>query len=835
MSMRAVVEPNNVATFPGFPVEFSVTVTNALHLVDAFSVRVLGVDPAWVVVDQERLQLFPGTVGVFQVRVNLPEDFPSGRRTLTVQVLSDLAPTKPTLLTITLDIDARPRVTMAADPVLFVAGSKAQFALTVTNEGNSPTRVEFACEDPESTSTSTFDRPVLELGPGEQRSTTMRVKGKRPWFGQPTQRILNLSLIGGSPGSERSVTIAHRPRVSRLMVSFIGLLVAASIFGIVFSRNLTSVVESTAIDPALLEQAFGSASPGAGVAPGAITGTVTARSSGDGIPGATVEVFLADEPSLPVRSVATDEDGAFTVDNMGTGPFRLRAVAGGFDSRWLGDVAEFVNALPVKVEPGGTVGGFEIVLGGQPATLRGGVVGGTVVGARVEVIAPAAATGGVEDATLAAIEVDDTGVFEFTDIPAPGEYKLRVRRIGSITTVLTLQLGAGETREGVTVQLRTGDGLIGGTVFGTDGPLGGASVVIVSPDTEAGTLTLTSGAVGSFTVPGLLTPNSYSVNVTADGYAPQSLTVSLTSGQQLADLNVTLEPSTGSVTGRLRSALGGNLGGAPVTLTNGQTTWSTTSLTVDDPRTPDLDESGTYSLSNIPIPGVYTLTLGGGDTVPVIRNVVLIPLERNQIVDADLVGSVAVVRGTVRDQEGPAGGVTIIVSDGVNTRQVLTATSCVDGTTDCVGTYRVESLAPGTYTITYRRVGSAPVSRQAVLSGGDQLVSDVTLAPRASITVRLCSSGTVTNGVTTCSSSTLLVGYQTRLWLESAFPGGEPLGSLLTGSTGSVQFNDLDAPLRYVVDIAQAAGEAPVSSSVISLGASQALAVDIIVPLGEDS
>lgn len=832
MSMRAVVEPRKITTYPGFPVDFVVTVTNALHLVDAYTVRVLGVDPDWVTVDQERLQLFPGTVGEFQVRVDLPDDFPSGRRTLTIQVLSDLAPTKPTLLTLILDIDAQARVSMVVDPVLAIAGSKAQFAITVTNEGNSAARVELACDDPENNSVSTFDRPVLELGPGEQRSTTMRLKGKRPWFGQPVARILTLSLIGGSPGSERSVTIAHRPRISRIMVSFAGLLLAASVFGIVFSSNLTSVVDSVAIDPALLEQAFGSASPGAGLAPGQIRGTVVARSSGEGIAGATVEVFLADDPTLPVRSVATDEEGVFTVDNMGTGPFRLRAVAGGFDNRFLGDVAEFLNSLPVPVEPGGTVEVPGIVLGGQPATLKGSVVGGSVVGARIEVIVPAAATGGVSDATLATLEVDDTGLFEFTGIPAPGEYVLRVRRIGSITTVIRLQLGAGEVREGVTVQLRSGDGEISGVVFDEAGALGGATVKVTSPDVEAGTLTLTTGSVGSFSIPGLLTPASYSVEVSADGFRTQSFTASLVSGQKLTDLSVSLEPSTGSVTGVLRSVEGERLGGVSVSLTNGETTWSTSSLTVDDPGT-EADEIGTYNVSGIPVPGVYTLTLGGGNYVGSVRNVVLTPLARNEVADATLVSAVALVTGTVSDPAGPAGGVSVIVSDGINTREVRTATSCLDASTTCLGTYRVEALPPGTYTITYRRTGSTPVSRQAVLAGGDSFVSDVKLSSRASIRVRLCSQGTTSStGVFTCSTGSILVGFQTRIWVETEFPGGSPLGSLLTGGDGSAQFNDLDAPLRYVVDIAQAAGGTPVTSAVIALRAAQALVIDLLVPLG---
>jgi len=67
---------------------------------------------------------------------------------------------------------------------------------------------------------------------------------------------------------------------------------------------------------------------------------------------------------------------------------------------------------------------------------------------------------------------------------------------------------------------------------------------------------------------------------------------------------------------------GARLGGVPVSLSNGETTWTTSTLTVDNPAT-EVDEIGTYELSRIPVPGVYTLTLGGGNYVRVVRNVVL--------------------------------------------------------------------------------------------------------------------------------------------------------------------------------------------------------------------
>jgi hypothetical protein len=154
-------------------------------------------------------------------------------------------------------------------------------------------------------------------------------------------------------------------------------------------------------------------------------------------------VYLTAVPDRPIRSVATAEDGTYIVDNLGPGPFRLRAVAAGYDSRWFGDVAAFENSPDVSLTGGEKREAVDMLLGGQPATVKGVVVGGLVDGAIVDLIVPAAVTGGINDAVIGNKPVDDTGVFEFTNVPAPGTYTLRVRKTGSITTQLSIQLAGG--------------------------------------------------------------------------------------------------------------------------------------------------------------------------------------------------------------------------------------------------------------------------------------------------------------------------------------------------------------------------------------------------------
>ncbi|MEY3493828.1 MAG: hypothetical protein RL413_1246, partial [Actinomycetota bacterium] len=68
------------------------------------------------------------------------------------------------------------------------------------------------------------------------------------------------------------------------------------------------------------------------------------------------------------------------------------------------------------------------------------------------------------------------------------------------------------------------------------------------------------------------------------------------------------------------------------------------------------------------------------------------------------------------------------------------------------------------------------------------------------------------------------------IWKEAAYPGGSPLGALLTSATGAVTFSNLDAPTRYVIEVSAVAGDPPITSRIVSLGASETLTVGIAVP-----
>ncbi|MEY3035243.1 MAG: hypothetical protein RLZ86_1865, partial [Actinomycetota bacterium] len=226
--------------------------------------------------------------------------------------------------------------------------------------------------------------------------------------------------------------------------------------------------------------------------------------------------------------------------------------------------------------------------------------------------------------------------------------------------------------------------------------------------------------------------------------------------------------------------------------------------------------------------GIYTLSVGGGDFSTVVRNVVLSSSSLNVQLNFDLVASTGQVSGRVTDASGPVGGVTVRISNGLVTRLTTTASSCPPGVTDCVGRYRLEGIAPGTYTLSFTRTGSEPAARQVVIVPGGDVTADVVLRPRAGIKVFVCTSVTATSP-TSCTGGAKS-GYQVRIWKESAYPGGAPVGSLLTAADGSVTFNGLDAPTRYVIEVAAVAGDPAITSRLVSLGASQSLSIGVTVP-----
>src|SRR5690606_18333758 len=155
-------------------------------------------------------------------------------------------------------------------------------------------------------------------------------------------------------------------------------------------------------------------------------------------------------------------------------------------------------------------------------------------------------------AVVSTVPIGSDGAFRLDGVVSPSVYDLTVTKPGFAGTTQRIDLAGGETRSGVQLRLRSGDGLVTGTVSGPDGPLGDVLVTATSGGTTITTVSLTTEDVGTFLLRGLVTPGTWTITVSKDGWTTQSTTVSLAQAQKVEGLELHLSPSAGSLSGTVR-------------------------------------------------------------------------------------------------------------------------------------------------------------------------------------------------------------------------------------------------------------------------------------------
>jgi len=811
--MKVRVEPTRADIGPVGPAVFSVEIYNPDAVIRSYELAVLGVDPSWCRIAADEgsgLALFPDSTGYATVVVDLPPDLPAGPQHLALQVTETTGTDRPELIDLVVERAPERRALLEIHPPLVTGGRRAAFSLVMENTGNTPVELAPAATDLQDAVRADFDPPAVTLAPRERRITALTVTGRRPLIGSPEARTVTVALGGTDMPAETTATFVQKPWIGRGLVALTGLLAAATVFTVVLANNLDQVVDKAKVDDALLVQAIENEEQVAAIAavPAALSGTVTEAASGAGVAGVTVELYDAEDPLVALRTAATDDSGAFQLTGVAGGTYKIRFVGAGFTESWYEGAATFEGATEVEVEPGTNVDGLDVAIGGEPGTAKGTVIVDDPVGAVATLYLPGAAIGSDTDAVAATVNVASDGTFVFEEVPAPATYRLEVTKPGYARETRTVTVGAAEVVDDIQVTLRHGDGEIKGTVVGPDGPAGGITVTASDGAASVATSTLTTGEVGSFTLRDLVTPASYSITASGPGFRDEVVTVVLDQGQQLDGVAVVLSRDTGSVSGRARLLGGGPAGGVKVTVTDGTVTLFTTTLSTGD--------VGAWSIQGLPSPGTYTVTFSRSDLVSQTRSVDLDPLATNDVsgVDASLTPVGAIIKGTVTDENGPVGGVTVAVSDG----QVSLTSRSADRP---LGAYEIRNVPPGTYTVTFSRPGSTAQTILATVTSGEVKTLNIEVATRASI------SGTIHGGGTLTGPPK--VGAEVNLYEFESYPL-TPLRTVITGAGGTYAFPDLVAPANYVVEVAPTAGGTPVDSRVLQVSASQQVtAIDFAV------
>lgn len=783
-TLQVELHPAELPVVAGQPVVVRVDILNTSTVIDAYRVRILGLDPAWVETDPASLSLFPGATGSVTAIVTLPDRFAAGTHRFSVQVYSERDDAEYQLVDLRLHVGEVERLDARLEPPVMTVSRRARFGLVLTNNGNAEVAVRPEATDAEDALQVAFEPALALVGPGQQTVIEVTARGRRPWFGTPVARQLAVAVAGNTVRQELHGTLLQRPRFSRGLMALLGLLVAASVFGLVLSSVFGDVLDAAKVDHELLKAAMDDgAEDGAAVAaaPTAVAGRVTVVGTGTGVSGVTVELYAAGDDKVPKATAATDEEGTYAFNNVPAGTYRLRFVGAGYLETWFPDALGFDTAQDVEVEAGASIAGLDVGLGGQPGTIGGKVIAPDPTGADVRLMLPADQIGAAQDAEVAATKALPDGTFLFEGVPAPAEYRVEVTLAGYARQTRSVNVDAAETRKDIEIMLRKGDGSIEGSIVGPNGPLGGVQITAGDGAATFTTTALTTDPVGSFVLRDLVTPGTYTLHFEKEGLRSEVLTLRLTEGQRLTGVAVSMSGGKGTINGTVRQAGGGALGGVEVTVSNGQVSMKTTTLSVGS--------VGAFVVEGLPAPSTYTVSFAKPGYVGQSRSIDLDLLAGSTAatVDAALVPATATLRGTVSDVVGPTGGVTVTVTDGNETRTTTSATSPA-------GAYLFDGLRPGTYTVTFARAGSASQTFLAPLGPNDTRVIDVTMAQRASIT------GRITVGPSG-GPTTVAEGAEVRLYKVLDFPT-TPLARTRVDAAGTYTFSDLAAPDTYVIEAA---------------------------------
>jgi hypothetical protein len=616
---------------------------------------------------------------------------------------------------------------------------------------------------------------------------------------------------------EAAATFIQRPRISRWMMSLFGLLLAAAVFAGVLSRTFNRVVDQATVDQGILENALASGAAGGAVVPvnpAGVSGSVVSSSTGEGIAGIQAELFVADDTNVPIATAATDGSGAFTFSRLGAGGYKIRFSGAGFNPLWFGDSTTPADAAEIEAALGETTALDPFVIGARPGSVRGLIRADDPGGATITLTVP-----GRNDpqtpAVVAEAESSADGSFLFEEVPSPARYRLVVSKPGHATEERDLVLGPAEALDDIEITLRPGDGVISGTVASVDGPLGGVTISATDGTTTIETVSLTEGTVGGFVLRNLATPGRYTVTFSRDGFADESRSVALDTGQAVSGFDITLTRSIGSISGHVSIADSGPAGGITVTVTGGEVAITTTTVSQGD--------VGSFQVDQLPIPASYTVTFSREGLVSQVRLVDLDPLTgRLDVagVDATLVQDHAIVRGIVRDVGGqPAVRASVELTDGTNVYRFLTAD-------DPAGRFEFGSVPAGAYTLTAELPGTTPVIVLVNVRSSETAELELQLGAQASI------SGRVLRVDPETSATGPFAGAVVRLFVPADFPANRDaaLQVVTTDADGNFTFPGLDAPADFVVAVYVSTSAAdPLDSALVASQPGEDVALDPFV------
>ncbi len=411
---------------------------------------------------------------------------------------------------------------------------------------------------------------------------------------------------------------------------------------------------------------------------GEIVGTVTDGENGGPLAEASIRVFNAE--GLAIRTATSAADGSFAIPSLSPGSYTLVVTDEGYAQR----------SISAIVTPGGTATVFVALL------RLAGAIEGTVLDENGLPLADATVRIFSNNIVVSRVFTDENGHYLVPNLAA-GNYLVSVRLNNYGGQNLGAYVEPGQTTA-VSFRLSLLSGTVSGTVVDADTgvPIPGALIAIQLNENGGGILLVRviADSEGRY-IANALHPGSYMISVTAGGYQNQFAGVEITP-DATTEQSFSLQGSPGAIHGVVRDIAGAPILGATVTV-------RVTSASGAVVQSLFTDTEGRYEAANLAA-GTYSLfiTAVGYQTA-----ILTVAVQRGETTDTSsvLAPSPGSVAGRISSSVTLAGIAAALVTASDQNGFIIASVL-----TDSDGSYRIDNLTPGSYTI--QAVAPAFQSRQ---------------------------------------------------------------------------------------------------------------------------
>ncbi|MEO6122127.1 MAG: carboxypeptidase-like regulatory domain-containing protein [Ilumatobacteraceae bacterium] len=335
-------------------------------------------------------------------------------------------------------------------------------------------------------------------------------------------------------------------------------------------------------------------------------------------------------------------------------------------------------------------------------------------------------------------EAGSLGRWSVSGLSTPNTYTLTAGLRGYGTQVQQVTLDPGQQSNSIVVLMVPGVATISGHVAANAEPLGGVSITASSGDLTRSATSLTLGDSGSYSLPQLKIPGTYTITASAAGYVTQTRELMLSDNTGAVDF--TLIRTTGSITGLVVSNTAGNLPGVGITVRHDDLSFNSTTAVAPS--------AGTFRIDELP-PGDYLVTFSRYDHAEVSQLVTITAGEVKNLGDImmefrarpPLVETGRLVVSVFDSATVALGGATVQllkISDGTVTRTA----------TDTAGTessFAFDNVAIGTYTVRVTRANYRTATKRVTM-GLSEKAETFNLLQLGQVTGRIVDAVSVASG-----------------------------------------------------------------------------------------